>query len=319
MPITPPTQEVVTVGYINETEGYISGLTISEANDIEKLYPETTFIFVNGDGDVNYITIDQVNSLTPNNLYRSDPCDSSPKPCGPPRLRFFGGDGIGAKANPIVDVNGNLIAVDIISGGFGYTTPPKVQVIDDCRNGSGAVLETIIQNGVVVDVIINDSGQGYLPPPETVPQYPALIKLKEVVVKNPGINYNCGVDQLTITPTNGTVLSYQCDPFGKINSVQVLNGGNYTELPSITLDSDTGVNAKFIPVFEIIRDPLAEEVAKDVVQVYDLVGLNINGYVDGRPYYGNVFFDNGQKFAGIQATGGKRIRVYDTKQDSISQ
>ena len=73
----------------------------------------------------------------------------------------------------------------------------------------------------------------------------------------------------------------------------------------------------FIPVFEIIRDPLIPEVAKDVVQVYDLVGLTVQGYVDGKPYYGNVYFDNGVKFAGTQNTGGKTIRVFDTRTESI--
>jgi hypothetical protein len=196
-----------------------------------------------------------------------------------------------------------------------------VQVYDPCNNGSGAVLETEIQNGRVVKVIVVDGGRGYLPPPQTVPQYPAIVKLKEVIVKNPGINYNCGVDRISVCidrdgehfeEPNGTVLNYNCDPFGKIRSVNVVNGGNFIE-------SATGLNAKFIPVFEVVRDPLIPEVAKDVVQVYDLVGLNVNGYVDGKAYYGNVYYQNGIRFAGTPNTGGTPIRVYDTRQESIPQ
>ena len=246
---------------------------------------------------------------------KPDPCDSSPQPCGPPTLNFFGGGGVGAEANPVVDENGEIIAADIVSGGFGYTSPPQVQVIDPCNNGSGAVLQTEIKNGSVIRIIINDSGFGYLPPAETAPQYPALIKLTEVIVKNPGINYDCGVDELTITPANGTVLSYKCDPFGKIRSIDVVKGGNYTSLPNIYMNTYSGLNASFTPVFEVIRDPLTPEVASDIVQVYDLVGLNINGYVNGKPYYGNVFFENGLKYAGTQ-TSGRTIRVYDTSQES---
>ena len=83
------------------------------------------------------------------------------------------------------------------------------------------------------------------------------------------------------------------------------------------MDTETGVNAQFIPVFEVIRDPLVPEVAGpgEVVQVYDLVGLQINGYLDGKPYYGNVFFDNGVKYAGVRNTG---VRVYDTLQESVT-
>ena len=151
-----------------------------------------------------------------------------------------------------------------------------------------------------------------------MPQYPALIKLTDVIVTNPGINHNCGVDQIVIEPKNGTTLTYDCNPFGKINSVKVNAGGNYTSLPTIFMDTETGVNAQFIPVFEVIRDPLVPEVAGipgEVVQVYDLVGLQINGYLDGKPYYGNVFFDNGVKYAGVRNTG---VRVYDTLQESVT-
>ena len=133
----------------------------------------------------------------------------------PPKLKFFGGGGVGASAKSSVDVNGNLIAVDLVSGGFGYTSPPQVQVIDPCNNGSGAVLQSILGTGnlndltgVVVQVIVKDSGQGYLPPPQTVPQYPAIIELTGVTVTNPGFNHNCGVDTIEIIPSNGTDLSY---------------------------------------------------------------------------------------------------------------
>ena len=86
------------------------------------------------------------------------------------------------------------------------------------------------------------------------------------------------------------------------------------------MPSDTGVNASFTPVFDIIRDPLTPEVAlpNEVVQVYDLVGLNNNGYVDGKAYYGNVYFSEGVKYAGTQQTGSAVVRVYDTIQDSVT-
>ena len=308
----------IKVGYITD-DGYVSGVSIADANAYEKLNPETVFIFIDGDKKVKYLSISEVNNLTIRDLLRSDPCQVGPQPCGPPALKFFGGGGIGAEANPVVDSSGNLIAVDLISGGFGYTTPPFVQVIDPCRNGSGAVLTTEILNGVVVRVIINDTGSGYLPPKSSVPQYPAILQLSDVLVANPGINYDCGVDEIVIEPANGTQLSYVCEPFGKISGVKILKAGNFTDLPTIRMKTKTGVNAAFTPVFDVVRDPVpVEPVISDIVQVFDLVGLNVNGFIGGKEYYGNVYFENGVKFAGTSAKSGTDIRVFETREASIS-
>ena len=342
MPITQTSFDNIKVGYISETDGYIQNVSIADANAYAELNPDTEFIFIDGDEKVRFLTIGEVNALTPKNLLRSDPCLTGDQPCGPPELKFFGGGGVGAIGNPVVDVNGNLIAVDLVSGGFGYTSPPQVQVIDPCNNGSGAVLQTIIGDqilsgeisgnqfgnltgditGVVVYVIVRDSGQGYLPPPQTVPQYPAVLELTGVTVTNPGFNYGDD-DLIEMIPSNGSVLSYDLDPFGKIKSVSVNKGGRFTELPRIRMNTDTGLNAAFVPNFNIIRDPQPIDpviTQEDLVQVFDLVGLNINGYIDGKPYYGNVYYVNGIRYAGTSAqTSGTNIIVYDTRLASLQK
>ena len=42
-------------------------------------------------------------------------------------------------------------------------------------------------------------------------RYPVTLELEGIEVINPGINHNCGVDQVVIKPSNGAQLSYQCD------------------------------------------------------------------------------------------------------------
>ena len=326
MPITQTSFDNIKVGYISETDGYIQNVSIADANTYAELNPETEFIFIDGDEKVRFLTIGEVNALTPKNLLRSDPCLTGDQPCGPPTLKFFGGGGVGAIANPVVDVNGNLIAVDLVSGGFGYTSPPQVQVIDPCNNGSGAVLQTILGTdaltGVVVQVIVRDSGQGYLPPPQTVPQYPAALELTGVTIINPGFNYGDD-DSIEMIPSNGSVLSYDLDPFGKIKSVSVDKRGRFTELPRIKMNTETGLNAAFVPNFNIIRDPQPVDpviTQEDLVQVFDLVGLNINGYIDGKPYYGNVYYVNGIRYAGTSAqTSGTNTIVYDNRLASLQK
>ncbi len=158
------------VGYIHSTKGYVSHVSVEDANVYEKLNPGTAFIFLDGDKRVKYLSIDEVNNINVNDLLRKDPCDTRQKPCGPPTFNFFGGGGVGAAANPVIDKKGQIIAGDIIDGGVGYKTPPQVQVIDPCKNGKGALLETEIEDGVVIRIIFRDTGFGYLPPQPASPQ-----------------------------------------------------------------------------------------------------------------------------------------------------
>lgn len=332
MPIVPTPRERITVNYISPTMGLVTDITIEEANAYEKNNPGTIFIFVDGEGDINYLGIEQVNLLTVNSLLRVSPCDVTPRKCGPPVVNIYGGGGIGAIANPIIDSNGVLIAVDLVSGGFGYTSAPRVAIIDECDLGSGAVVNAEIDDGgSVSNIIISDGGTGYVPGTTSVdatpqinpsdPDYPVVLQLDDVIVERPGINYNCSEDNIVITPSNGTELAYTCDPFGRINGVTVKTGGYFTEVPTIAIESSTGLNAKFIPTFKIIREveEIVERGAVKVVYVKDLVGLTINGYLDGKPFYGKVFFENGIKYAGVSGQGGAKIRVYDTRIESINK
>ena len=86
MPITPTSFDNIKVGYISETDGYIQNVSISDANVYAESNPNTEFIFIDGDEKVRYLTIDEVNGLTPKNLLRSSPCITGDQPCGPPSL-----------------------------------------------------------------------------------------------------------------------------------------------------------------------------------------------------------------------------------------
>ena len=306
------------VGWVQGTQGYVKHKTVEDANAYEAKNPGTQFIFVDGDRKVHFLTIDEVNKLTVRDLLRKEPCVTRQLPCPPPTLNFFGGRGIGAEGNPVVDSQGRIIAVDMVRGGVGYKSAPQVKVFDPCNSGKGVNFKVEMKDGQVEGVIVLDSGYGYLPAPSDAAQYPALVRLSDLTIQNSGFNYDPEKDtELTIEPNNGTVLRPVYGPFGRVKGVKVERGGNFTDLPRITLPSDTGLNAAFSPVFDIIRDPLVPEMAplEDVVQVFDTVGLDINGYVDGKAYYGNVYFEGGVKYAG---TGGSLVRVYDTIQDSVT-
>ena len=217
------------------------------------------------------------------------------------------------ETNPVV---GAAIITKKVSVGTGITRPWTTNPI-----GISAILipppcpKRVKGKGVVVDVIVDDPGNGY--PVLPGDSYPAALRLKAVEVEDPGINYNCGVDQIQITPSNGAVLDYVCDTFGRIVEVKVLNPGlGFTTYPEITIPTETGINATFRPQFEVVRDPIV--LPEKLIQVTDLVGLKQTGYVDGRAYYGSVFYKEGVRYAGFYETAGDLVQVYDTLQESIT-
>ena len=89
-------------------------------------------------------------------------CDSGPQPCTAPKARFIGG-GTGAAGNLVVSANGEIMGIDMVSGGSGYTSRTFAIVSDPCGNGGGAVIQPIIDDGEIIDIVVDDPGAGYLP------------------------------------------------------------------------------------------------------------------------------------------------------------
>ena len=76
---------------------------------------------------------------------------------------------------------------------------------------------------------------------------------------------------------NGAELKIEVDSLGSVTKVDVINGGiGFTEDPNIYIESDTGYNAKLMPVFKVNR--VGEEIAPEevsagaVLSVIDCVG-----------------------------------------------
>ena len=78
----------------------------------------------------------------------------------------MGGGGSGATGNAIISVAGTLLGVDIITPGGDYIGPPRVKFNDSCNKGRGATGRAVVEDGKVVQVIMDDTGTGYLPSPD---------------------------------------------------------------------------------------------------------------------------------------------------------
>ena len=65
-------------------------------------------------------------------------CNTDAVNCNLPNVVFFGGDGDGATGNPVINLAGELIGVDIVQPGQ-YVKAPLVSFEDACGNGKGAI------------------------------------------------------------------------------------------------------------------------------------------------------------------------------------
>ena len=105
------------------------GVATQDQALIEKLLS----FYTNGNGSVSEPACNQ---------RQGPPC---PQNCGPPKVKIFGGDGIGAIANAIISPNSNsIIGFDIVDPGRGFLSPPYVELVDECGKGNGAAARAII-------------------------------------------------------------------------------------------------------------------------------------------------------------------------------
>ena len=276
----------------------------------------------------------------------TDTCNVGPVFCGPPTVEFIGGGGSGAKGNVIVSALTTVLGVDIITPGGGYIGPPRLKFNDSCNKGKGATGRAVVENGEVVQVIIDNSGIDYLPSPDgsqggdgrtwaesdettikrgdgtydipykpgevvsvfpgdqvtepggnevsiiesttittklpqdVVPRgtspisntgdYPVVLEVEDINIIDPGFGYDEN-DEVVIG--NGAELKIKTDALGSVTGVDVINGGiGFTEDPDLYIKSDTGYNAKLIPVFKVTRVDPDTAPSAAVVQVIDCVG-----------------------------------------------
>jgi len=254
-------------------------------------------------------------------------CDVSAFKCGPPRIEIFGGGGIGAVAEAVVDNAGRTIGVDLINRGSGYIRPPFVSFVDSCEDTftSGYAIIDDTGNGEVADIVLT-SGPTPAPPldgrTEFDPVSDGKPPLKDFVVclegfrvLDTGVGYTVN-DSITITPdVPGLRAAVQMTEFGQIVSIQIAtNACGLPGYPEIEINSETGEGAVIEPILSFTpvadfdessdvsldgpidtlrgRTVMIESgfARKRVVRVIDCIDSQLVGYVNGAPYYGPSHF-----------------------------
>jgi hypothetical protein len=114
-----------------------------------------------------------------------NPCNVGAVLCGPPTVEFFGGGGSGASGNVIVSGVGDILGVDIVTPGSGYSSAPFVRFIDACGTGTGAVGRAVIGP---VDTTGGTDGAGTGGTPVTAGGT-GTNGVTSVVIEDPGTGY----------------------------------------------------------------------------------------------------------------------------------
>ena len=269
--------------------------------------------------------------------------------CGGTKIKIFGGKGIGGVANAIIGlanadrgVTGSLLGVDLVNGGGGYTTPPFVEIVDECKSGYGAVARAVIDYNPnsptyqqIIDIILVSGGEGYTPSVDNPVNDITINTENPATVITPGVGYTPDTSGGTPgtpggtpgTPGGDTVI----DNIGNVYDIEVDENGGIIKLivrgelkfPQITgevefeINSQTGFGAILKPRFK--RRPI--EPQGEVKQVIDCISKDddLVGYVNGKAYYGpfHIHPTNGRKMVGATHTSAPHQYIYDTQAESL--
>lgn len=208
--------------------------------DIEDLTSKEQQEFLKDFGDFPFLS---VNTGQQSDL---DGCLSgAPDTCFGPEVVLFGGKGYGASGRAIVgnyvaatddrsvsNVQGGVVAVEVLDGGVEYEYPPFVEIRDNCGLGLGAVARSVLgrrgtpQEGKVVRIYIVKPGEGYISN-----EGEQLFTVGEVEVPNGGSGYVPGI----VNDEFGGEYQITVDENGSISEILPINIVQVPTTPSITI------------------------------------------------------------------------------------
>ena len=108
-------------------------------------------------------------------LFGAGGCNSGPVACGPPTVKFFGGEGSGAAGNLIISALGEIMSIDMVEFGINYDEDVNAVIIDTCGKGTGGVIKPVIGTYIdpdgneqvgVTNINVVEPGTGYLSAPD---------------------------------------------------------------------------------------------------------------------------------------------------------
>jgi hypothetical protein len=161
------------------------------------------------------------------------------------------------------------------------------QDVIDAINSTGAPIT--IQNGAAtisggigdilnqtnpITIQIGEAEKTLIPQEITPGTYNVVVTLDDVIINNPGTEYEPG-DTITVTPDTGVELRPTFNSVGSLTKVDIISKGNsFNTMPKIQIKTNTGVNADIWPVFKIqrVEDLGSLQPGQKIITVVDCVG-----------------------------------------------
>ena len=266
-------------------------------------------------------------------------CNVGPVFCGPPTLDIFGGGGSGATGNVIVSAVGDILGVDIITPGSGYTSEPFVKFKDNCGSGSGATARAIINNGQVIDVVIDNSGTRYLAAPNgnRGGDGRTWATAEQTTVKrnngtydtpyNPGQTfsvdvgdevYSCGTT--TIIRETQTITAPQCEqPTLPIGSEPTLDNGVYPVILEIGRVNISNPGFGYNPGDEIVINPSnGAKLSPEFDELGSLTKVNLLSPGQGFTEFPEIYIESDMGY-NAKITPVFKVRRVDEEQIQVPQ
>ena len=218
---------------------------------------------------------------------------AEPSSCGPPKVEFFGGDGIGGLGKAIlggfvdnteglsdltssITRTASIIGVEITDPGSRYfSAPPVISFVDPCNMGYGAVGRAVVDYntgsptyGQIIAVDMVSVGENY--PISSSIEDENAINSDEVpmgVIDTKINNTGSGYEPETTTASDGNIEYKLSIQNGRIIGATPINNVSVDSVPKITIKSSTGSGAFIRPI--IGRLPLSPQ--GEIIQIIDCV------------------------------------------------
>ena len=218
-------------------------------------------------------------------------CDTSAFECGPPSVEIFGGGGVGAVGEAVVDNIGRTIGVNLRYGGTGYTRPPFVSFVDSCEDTFTTGYAEINDKGEVTNIVMTSTpvspprdGRTELDLPSTLPRQETgndyVVCLQGFRIKDTGIGYSVN-DEIRISPNIPNLeASVKITEFGQIIDIQLSEPiCGVSGYPEITINSPTGNGVVIDPILTFV--PVEEFDETSISNVPD-VQVNLDSVIQAE-------------------------------------